>query len=119
MKVPEPEEEQPIAWTAILLHTPVFSVDDLEVGVVREVLGSQTEDIFHGVVATLTDAARDAQILAANIVGITNRRVNSSLTAQEIRDLPVYQEEESYKLGFVGLLKRRVGWTRDLGSGPK
>ena len=44
----ELEDEDPIAWTAILANTGVFSTDQEEVGTVRDVVGA--EDIFHGLV---------------------------------------------------------------------
>jgi hypothetical protein len=111
MKVPEPEQEQPLAWKAILKDTPVHASDGQEVGVITEVLGS--EDIFHGIVVHRGVAAHDVEIPAEAVVWITNKRINTTLSQQEIRELPVYQPEDSYKLGIVGLLGKHLGWVSD------
>ncbi len=120
MKVPEGEEEQPLAWMAILADTPVYSSDGERVGIVDEVLGSQDQDIFHGIEVRTGLLAQNVMIPADRVTQITNRRIETALTAEEIRDLPAYVEEESYQLGFVGLLRRRLGWQveREEG-GPK
>lgn len=111
MKVPEPDEERPLAWTAILADTPVYSADEEEVGVVKDVVGS--EDIFHGLVLAAGTLASDVLIAADKVTRITNRRIDTSMNAEDIRDLPPYAEEDSYQLGFVGLLGRRIGWVRE------
>lgn len=119
MRVPEPEEERPLAWSAILAETPVYSSDEQEIGVVLDVLGA--EDIFHGIVVRAGPAANDIMVPAEQVRVITNRRVVTSLTPDEFRALPPYEEEASYGLGFVGLLRKHLGWvpegdneTRDL-----
>jgi hypothetical protein len=53
------------------------------------------------------------------VAGITNRRIDASLSVEEIRALPVYREEESFQLGFVGLLRRTLGWQSERDPGPK
>lgn len=108
MRVPEPDEESPLAWSAILADTPVFSADEQEIGIVLDVLGA--EDIFHGVVVRAGPGANDVMVPADRVRMITNRRVVTSLTPDEVRALPPYQEEASYGLGFVGLLRRHLGW---------
>lgn len=119
MKVPEPQQEEPLAWMAVLADTPVHSSDGQDVGVVGEVLGSQSEDIFHGLVVRGGFLTADVVIPAEHVTAITNKRIDTDLTAQEIRDLPVYNEEESFKLGFVGFLGRRLGWVKDRDPDPK
>lgn len=115
MKLPEPDE-QPVAWTAILADTPVYSSEGEQVGVVHEVLGA--EDIFHGIVARAGGpVAREVEIPADRVARITNRRVDTTLTLQEISGLPVYNEETSYRLGVVGLLRKHLGWVPDEGEG--
>lgn len=115
MKVPEPDEEQPLAWIAILADTPVYSTSGQEVGTVHEVLGA--EDIFHGVVVHTGLLGHDVMIPATDVTRITNRRVDVALDTDSFRALPPYREEESYKLGFVGLLRRHLGWVADTDEG--
>lgn len=111
MRVPEPEEERPLAWTAILADTPVYTADEQEVGVIADVLGA--EDIFHGIVVRAGPDANDVMAPADDVRVITNRRIVTSLTPDQFQALPPYQEDESYQLGFVGLLRRHLGWVSE------
>jgi len=113
MKFPEPDQEQPIAWTAILADTQVYASDGESVGTVREVLGSDSADIFHGIVVHRGLSEGDAMIPAAQVTRITNLRVETSMSSEDIRELPPYREEESYQLGFVGLFRKHLGWVRE------
>lgn len=117
MKVPEPEEEQPLAWTAILEYTPVLASDGTEVGNVEEVLGA--EDIFHGLVLRPGDSGTLRLIPADAVGAITNRKIETSLTSNQVRELPVYQPEASFGLGFVGLFRKHLGWVPDDGRGEQ
>lgn len=114
MKVPEPNDEQPLAWTAILEATPVYTADEQEVGIVVDVLGA--EDIFHGIVVRAGPGAEDVMVPADRVRVITNARIVTSLTGDEFRALPPYREEDSYHLGFAGLF-RRLGWVPEEGRG--
>ena len=113
MKIPEGEEERPLSWLAILESTPVVANDGAEVGVVREVLGSQDEDIFHGIVIGHGALGSDVLVPAEKVESITNRKVTVDLDEEAIRALPPYEEHASYQLGFVGLLRKRLGWVRE------
>lgn len=118
MRTPQDEDEQPLAWQAILAETPVYSSDGEQVGIVGEVVGAEDADIFHGVVVTSGLLPHNALVPAANVTAITNRRLDTSLTAEEVRRLPQFHEEASYQLGFVGLLRRRLGWVEEGRQGP-
>lgn len=111
MKEPEPAEERPLAWNAILADTPVYSADGTHIGEIDEVLGA--EDIFHGIVVRSGLAGRDVLIPAQQVGRITNRRVETNVTADVARELPPYEPEATFGLGFVGLLKKQLGWTED------
>ena len=47
-----------IAWRAVTYGTPVSSSDGTKVGTVHEMLGSDEEDIFHGVRLAAEQASR-------------------------------------------------------------
>jgi hypothetical protein len=111
MKVSEPDEERPIAWSAILADEPVIAANGEEIGVVADVLGA--EDIFHGIVVRAGPGGGEVMILADKITEITNVKVVTSLSSEQLRELPPYRVEESYQLGFVGLLRKHLGWARD------
>lgn len=108
MKTPEPDEERQIAWTAILEDTPVYATDGQELGVIHEVLGA--EDIFHGIVVRSGPIGNEILVLRDSVSGITNRRIDTSLSVDEARKLPPYQPEESFHLGIVGLFRKHLGW---------
>lgn len=110
MKVPHESEERPLAWSAILADTPVQSSDGITAGAIAEVLGSHAEDIFHGVVITPGSLGHEVLIPAETVVSITDQRLTTSLSAAEIRDLDPHMEERSYQLGYVGFLRKRLGW---------
>lgn len=118
MKIPEPDEERPIAWNAVLSDTPVYTSDDQVVGSVQEVLGA--EDIFHGIVVRSGPGGEERMISASNVARISNRRIDTTMRAEEIDALPPYREEETFRLGLVGLLRKHLGWVRDEdASGPR
>jgi len=104
-------EERPLAWNAILDLTPVFECDGEEVGRVHEVLGA--EDIFHGLVITHGVRWHEMFIPGERVLSITNRRVDLKLNAGEVHELPPYEPEASYQLGFKGLFGKHLAWVRD------
>ena len=117
MKAPEPDEERPLAWTAILSDTPVETADGTTVGRVAEVIGSQQDDIFHGIVITHAGRARHVLIPAENVTRITNLLITTNLSPEGVHDLPEYQDVESFHLGFRGLFGR-LGWVGDQRNAP-
>jgi hypothetical protein len=110
MKVQEPDDEGPVSWKTILAETPVFSSDDDEVGTVHEVLGSEQEDIFHGIVVRSGLLGKDVVVVAQDVTGLGEKRIDLALSAEQVRALEPFKEEESYHLGIVGLFRHRVGW---------
>ena len=119
MKVPEPEEEQQIAWIAILDSTPVHSSDGEEVGTIHEVLGSEEEDVFHGIAVRHGMPASEVMVPAEHVVRITNERIDVDLTSDQVRDLAEYQPEQVFRLGMTGFLRKHLGWVKDEGNLPK
>ena len=82
-------------------------------GTVDEVLGSDADDIFHGV--RVGDAAtpprRDGRGRADH--ELTARRITTDLSAAEPRSLPDYDEAASYHLASVGRFRKHLGWVKD------
>jgi uncharacterized protein YrrD len=110
MKVQAPGNDQPVSWKTILAETPVFSSDDEEVGTVHEVLGSEQEDIFHGIVVRSGLLGKDVVVAAEDVTGLEEKRIDLALSADQVRALEAFKEEESYHLGIIGLFRRRLGW---------
>jgi hypothetical protein len=105
--------DQPIAWMAIRARTSVISSDGQEVGVIQEVLASEEEDIFHGIVVRGGLSPHELMIPAENVTRITQRAVNTNLTADQILALPEYREEPSFHLGLKGLFRKHLGWVSE------
>jgi len=106
-------EGQPLSWKAILEETPVYSSGGDRVGAVHEVLGSDQQDIFHGIVVRHGLINGDVMIPADQVRQITDRRIDVSLGTERIRALSPHVEEESYRLGLVGLFRKKLGWVPD------
>lgn len=98
----DPSSDDQIAWRAIGRHTPVLDAAGAEVGVVDELLGSNEEDIFHGIVLRHHLLDRHKVVIPADdITSITRHAVATSLTAAEIEALPKHTAERAYDLGWV------------------
>ncbi len=106
-------EAGPASWRTIVYGTPVVSSGGAPVGTVREVLGSDAEDIFHGLRVALDEGHRDVLVAADHIASLTVDTVTTDLTASELAALPAYDEEATYHLASVGWLRRHLGWVRD------
>jgi len=107
------DPEQPIAWRGVPQETPVRSSDGEEVGTLYDVLGSDAEDIFHGIVVHLGRFGHQVFVPADQVSLMTSSHVNVSLTSEEIHALPEHAEDQGYHLGITGLFRRQVGWVKD------
>lgn len=106
-------ESEPISWRSIIYATPVVSSDDAPSGTVREVLGSDAEDIFHGLRVTLAGGHRDVMVPADDVTSLSTAEVRTALTRSELEALPTYDDEATYHLASVGWLRKHVGWQDD------
>ena len=84
-------ETQPISWRSIVYGTPVTSSDNVRVGVVHEVLGSDPEDIFHGLRVALAGRRQDVMVSADDIASMSLVEVRTALTLSQIEGLPAYR----------------------------
>lgn len=108
--MPDP---QPISWRTIVYGTPVISADDASVGKVHEVLGSDGEDIFHGLRVSLASAHKDVMIAVDDVVSMTADQIRTGLSRVEVEALPSYDESATYHLASVGWLRKHLGWKQD------
>ena len=106
-------ENQPISWRSIVYGTRVVSGDDALVGKVQEVLGSDAEDVFHGLRVRLAGDHRDVMIQANDVASMSVDEIRSDLTRAEIEGLPAFDEQGSYHLASVGWLRKHLGWRKD------
>jgi len=106
-------DEQATSWRSIVYGTAVTSSDGERVGEVREVLGSDGEDIFHGLRVRLAGQRRDVMVPADDITSLTATGVQTSLAKFEIEAIATYDETATYHLASVGRLRKHLGWQRD------
>jgi len=111
-------DPEPVGWRGLVYGTPVLAADGSRVGTVREVLGSDEEDIFHGLRVGLAGARRDVMVEADDIDLLSDAGVRTTLGADAIRGLPDYDDEATFHLASVGWLRRHLGmgpvaWKRD------
>src|SRR5450759_3110080 len=113
---PNPEDnsaaDRPIAWRAVPEDTAVRS-DGQQVGTLYDLLGSDEEDIFHGIVVQLRSGSRRVFVPADDVILITASHVDVSLSAGEIAALPEHTEERQFELGMVGHLRKHLGWVEE------
>ena len=109
-------ETEPISWRSIVYGTPVTAADGIRIGAVHEVLGSDAEDIFHGLRVALTGQRQDVMVAADDIASLTLVEVRTVLTRSQIEALPTYDDEATYHLASVGWLRKHLGWKRDAQS---
>jgi hypothetical protein len=105
--------DDPISWRAITYDTPVVTADGTRAGVVREVLGSDAEDIFHGIRVDLAKGHKNVLLLADDVASMTKASVTTGLTEGQMEALPEYDEQADYHLSTVGRFQKHLGWRRD------
>ena len=106
-------DTQPISWRSLIYGTAVLAGDGTRVGTVREVLGDDAEDIFHGLRVRLDHGGRDVMVAADDIASLGADAVRVDLTAAALTALPEYKEEATYHLASVGWLRKHLGWRQD------
>ncbi len=102
-----------VSWRGLTYGTPVNAADGGRVGTVREVLGSDAEDLFHGIRVALDGAHRDVMVAADDVTSLRRGGVETKLTVEELAALPAYNEEATYHLASVGWLRKHLGWRQD------
>jgi hypothetical protein len=106
-------ETEPISWRSIVYGTPVTAADGTRIGDVHEVLGSDAEDIFHGLRVALTSRHGDVLVSADDIASMSLVEVRTVLTRSQVDRLPAYDETATFHLASVGWLRKHLGWRRD------
>jgi hypothetical protein len=106
-------DSQPIAWRSVTYGTTVISSDGETAGEVEEVLGSEADDIFHGLRVKLQNGHRDVMLAADDVESLTTTDVRAALTRAELDALPGYDETASYHVGSVGRFRKHLGWKKD------
>jgi hypothetical protein len=106
-------DTQPGSWRTIVYGTPVTTSDGMAVGSVREVLGSDAEDVFHGIRVELGHGQHDVLLPAGDVAAISRDGIATGLTQPEFATLDPYDETASYHLAMVGRWRRHLAWKAD------
>ena len=106
----------PIAWRAVTFLTPIAAADGQIIGEVREILGSDAEDVFHGIRVGLSAESRDVMLSSDHVTTMSTARVDTDLAQADFQALPTYADEATYHLASVGWLRKHLGWTKDSGK---
>jgi hypothetical protein len=109
-------ETDPIGWRGVIYGTPVATSDGTPVGTVREVLGSDSEDIFHGLRVSLASGHRDVMVPADDVTALSHEKIETDLSRSAIDALQTYDEVSTYHLASVGWLRKHLGWSKDSAS---
>jgi hypothetical protein len=98
--------EQPIAWRAVRPETPIRSADSQTAGRLADLLASDQEDIFHGIVVRLDEGGRDVFIPADDVTLMTPSYLEVSYTLEQLDALPDHTEERQAEVGWLGRFRR-------------
>jgi len=101
-----PEPDQPIAWLAVREETPVRSADGETVGHLAELLASEEEDIFHGIVVHLDSNGNEVFVPADDVILMTPSYLEVSYTSDQLAGLPEHTEQRQAELGWSGRFRR-------------
>jgi hypothetical protein len=80
------DEGNPISYRLLARGTPVHASDGQKVGTVDQVLATDRENIFDGIVIHTSRGRRFVD--APEVARITDRRVTISITSAEAAELP-------------------------------
>ena len=103
----------PIAWRAIVYGTPVVAADGTRLGTVREVLGSDADDIFHGVRVGTGWRTRSTTPWSRPSGSRPSATTAIATNVAATEALPAYDEASTYHLASVGWLRKHLGWVKD------
>src|SRR2546430_17093488 len=95
-----------VAWTAMPYRAPVIDGEGNRIGTAESLLGDEAADIFHGIAVKRSSDGRLVEVAAANVQRITAREVRTDLSAQAAAELPPYEEERWFHIGWGGLFRK-------------
>ena len=89
-----PGPDDPVAWRYVKAGTPVHGSDGQQLGSVDTMLGSDREDIFHGMAVSTGLLGATRVVTADEIVTMTPSRVDVTLDADAFAKAPEHQPAE-------------------------
>jgi hypothetical protein len=106
----------PISWRSIVYGTPVVGPDGRRIGTVREVLGSDADDIFHGLRVRPDNTKRDVLIEADDVASMAATGIDVLVDRAVVAARADFDEPATYHLSSVGWLRHHLGWKDDATS---
>lgn len=107
---PDDDGEHQVAWLATPYRAPVLDAAGNELGTTESLLGDEQADIFHGLAVKLKGKGTVVEIAAAQVARITTLRVYTTISPEQVDQLPAYREESWFNLGWGGLFQKRPEW---------
>ena len=89
-----PGPEDPVAWRYVKEGTPVHGSDGKQLGTVQTMLGSDQEDIFHGMAVDTGLLGTTRVVGADDIVSMTPSRVEVALDAAAFAEAEEHRPAE-------------------------
>ena len=89
-----PGPNDPVAWTYVEAGTDVMGSDGNRLGVVKAMLGTEAEGIFHGIAVDTGDGP-DRVIPADAVTSLTTAHVEVDLTRDAVAGLEPYRPIET------------------------
>jgi hypothetical protein len=86
-----PGPDDPVAWSYVADGTPIVGPDGEELGTVAAMLGTETENIFHGIAVMPTGGGATRVVPADVVTGITSSRVRIAWGADRLSSAEEYR----------------------------
>ena len=89
-----PGPDDPVAWRYVKEGTPVRGPDGSQLGTVEAMLGSDQEDIFHGIAVRAGLLSTPRVVAADDVVDMTPTSVAIRLDAEALSNAPEHRPPE-------------------------
>jgi hypothetical protein len=97
---PEPAEldlpgpEDPVAWSYVEPGTDVVGREGVKIGKVDQMLGTEAENIFHGIALKPATGGEARIIPADSVTSLTPSEVQVQVSTDEVEGLAAFQPED-------------------------
>jgi hypothetical protein len=109
------DEGLPVAYPVLEKGVPVLGADGEQVGTVHHVVAAPEQDIFHGLVITITGGGRRF-VEAADVESLHEHGVDLRIDSSAVRSLPepvgaapVYDEDPAAQTKWSHLFRKYTG----------
>jgi hypothetical protein len=89
-----PGSDDPVAWSYVERGTDVIGREGVKIGTVDAMLGTETENIFHGIALHPSEGGATRMILADQVRSLTPSAVQVEVSTEEVEALDTYEAGE-------------------------